>query len=335
MPINRRVVVVTGASAGVGRAAASAFAHTGARVALLARGEAGLEGARREIVAKGGECIIVPTDVANADEVERAAVRIEAELGPIDVWVNNAMVSVFAPFKELTPEEFRRVTDVTYLGCVHGTMAALRRMLPRNRGSIIQVGSALAYRSIPLQSAYCGAKAAIRGFTDSIRCELIHDKSRVHITMVQMPALNTPQFGWTRNRMPNKAQPVPPIFQPEVAAKAIVWASTHRRRELYVGWPTVKAIVLGSKLAPRVGDLVLGRTGYASQQTREKNPGAARDDLFAPVNEDRGTHGTFDEVATARSPFLWLATHRATVALVVGGLVSATAFALRARATNA
>src|SRR5918912_496967 len=231
------VVVVTGASAGVGRATAVAFAKRGARVGLLARGRDGLEGARTEVESAGGKALIIPADVSDADAVEEAAQRVEEDLGPIDVWVNNAMTSVFSPVKEMTPEEFRRVTEVTYLGYVYGTMAALKRMLPRNRGTIVQVGSALAYRGIPLQSAYCGAKHAIQGFMDSLRCELLHDGSRVRVAMVQMPALNTPQFGWVKSRLPHKAQPVPPIYQPEVAAEAIHWAAHHERREIWVGVP--------------------------------------------------------------------------------------------------
>ncbi|HEY5241037.1 MAG TPA: SDR family oxidoreductase [Polyangiaceae bacterium] len=317
-----RVVAITGASAGVGRAAALAFSARGDRVALLARGTEGLEGARREIESLGGTALAIPVDVADGAAVEAAAARIEAELGPIDVWTNNAMVSVFSPFKEITIEEFRRVTEVTYLGQVHGTMAALKRMLPRDRGTIVQVGSALAYRSIPLQSAYCGAKAAIRGFTDSIRCELGHDRSHVRITMVQMPALNTPQFGWTRNRMLHEAQPVPPIFQPEVAARAIVWASLHARRELYVAWPTVKAIVFGSKLAPAIGDRVLGRTGYEDQQTSEPRDRDAPDNLFAPVRADRGAHGAFDGRAKSRSPELWATTHPAWLLVATAAVAS-------------
>ena len=248
MKSHQPVVVVTGASAGVGRATARAFSRKGYAVGLLARGKDGLEAARREIEGCGGRAIVLRADVADAPEVEAAAAAAEDRLGPIDVWVNNAMVSVFSPVQEMTAEEFRRVTDVTYLGAVYGTQAALRRMVPRNEGVIVQVGSALAYRSIPLQSAYCAAKHALAGFTESLRTELLHDGSAVHVTMVQLPALNTPQFDWTRSRLPRRAQPVPPIFQPEVAAEAIVWAAMHRRRELYVGWPTVKAI-LGEKVA--------------------------------------------------------------------------------------
>src|ERR671935_2350676 len=237
-----RVVVVTGASAGVGRAVVRAFASRGASIGLLARGEAGLQAAASEVIHAGRRAVAIPTDVADPAQVESAAARVEAELGPIDVWVNNAMVSVFSPFKEMETSEFRRVTEVTYLGVVYGTRSALKRMLPRNRGVIVQVGSALAYRGIPLQSAYCGAKHAIQGFTESVRCELLHDDSHVQVTMVQMPALNTPQFGWAKSRLPHTAQPVPPIYQPEVAAEAIVHAAHHPRREFSVGFSTVKAI---------------------------------------------------------------------------------------------
>ncbi|HSU96341.1 MAG TPA: SDR family oxidoreductase, partial [Gemmatimonadaceae bacterium] len=243
------VVVITGASAGVGRATVRKFAQRGAHIGLIARGIDGLDGARRDVEACGGKALVFEVDVADADAVDAAASAVEGTLGPIDVWVNDAMTSVFSPFKEMTAAEFKRVTEVTYLGFVYGTMAALKRMLPRNRGTIVQVGSALAYRSIPLQSAYCGAKHAIAGFTDSIRCELIHDHSRVHITMVQMPALNTPQFGWVKSRLPNKPQPVPPIYEPEVAADAIFWAAHHRQREVWVGIPTIAAIV-GNKFIP-------------------------------------------------------------------------------------
>jgi len=238
-----RVVVITGASAGVGRTTALAFARQGASIGLLARGQAGLDGAQREIEAMGGAALAVPTDVADAGAVEAAA-AVEARFGPIDVWVNNAMASVFSPVREMEPDEFRRVTEVTYLGCVHGTLVALRRMLPRDEGIIIQVGSALAYRGIPLQAAYCGAKHALQGFTESLRAELLHDGSGVRLTMVQLPALNTPQFGWVKSRLPRRAQPVPPIYQPVVAATAILWAADHNRREIAVGGST--AIVLGA-----------------------------------------------------------------------------------------
>lgn len=311
------VVVVTGASAGVGRAAARAFGKRGAHVALLARGVDGLEAARREIEQAGGRAMVVPTDVADSDQVEAAAAKVEHELGDIDVWVNCAMTSVFSPFHEMTAEEFQRVIDVTFMGQVHGTLAAIRRMLPRDRGTIVQVGSALAYRSIPLQSAYCAAKAAVRGFTDSLRTELLHLKSRVHLTMVQMPGLNTPQFGWVKSRLPKKAQPVPPIFQPEVAADAIVWAAHHRRRELWVGGSAVKAI-LSAKLAPALGDLILSRQGYSGQQTSEPEDPSRPNNLWKPVSGDHGAHGSFDSRASGFSPQLWLNKNRGLIALAAG-----------------
>jgi NAD(P)-dependent dehydrogenase (short-subunit alcohol dehydrogenase family) len=304
-----KVVVVTGASAGVGRATARAFARRGARIGLVARGTDGLEGARREVAEAGSEAIAVPTDVADPDALERAAETIERELGPIDIWVNNAMVSVFSPFKEMEADEFKRVTEVTYLGVVFGTMTALRRMLPRDRGRIIQVGSALAYRGIPLQSAYCGAKHAIQGFTESVRCELLHDKSKVTISMVQMPALNTPQFGWVKTRLPRHPQPVPPIFQPEVAADGIVWASENDRRELYVGAPTT-ATILADKVASEALDHYLGRTGFKSQQTDQPVDKNRPNNLWEPVPGDAGAHGQFDDKAHGRSVQLAATTHR-------------------------
>ncbi|HVH12005.1 MAG TPA: SDR family oxidoreductase, partial [Longimicrobium sp.] len=243
------VAVVTGASAGVGRATVRALAGRGAWIGLIARGRDGLEATRREVEALGGRALVLPADVSDSDAVEAAAEHVERELGPIDVWINNAMVSVFSPVKQMTAADYRRVIEVTYLGYVHGTLAALRRMLPRDRGAIVQVGSALAYRGIPLQSAYCAAKHAIQGFCDSLRCELLHDGSRVTVTMAQMPALNTPQFRWEKSRLDHEAQPVPPIYQPEVAARAILHAIDHRPREMWVGWPTVKAMV-GNRLAP-------------------------------------------------------------------------------------
>ena len=318
---DREVVVITGASAGVGRATARAFARRGAAIGLIARGTAGLDGARRDVEALGGRAVALRADVADADAVEAAAAAVEAAFGPIDVWVNNAMASVFSPVKQMTPAEYRRVTEVTYLGTVHGTLAALRRMLPRDRGSIVQVGSALAYRGIPLQSAYCAAKHAVQGFCDSLHCELIHDKSRVRLTMVQMPALNTPQFGWVKSRLPRKAQPVPPIFQPEVAAEAIVWASRHDRRELAVGWPTVEAVV-GNKLAPGWLDAYLARTGYDGQMTGEPEEPGRPDNLWEPVDGDRdhGAHGAFDDRSTDRSWQLWADMNRGWLALAGGGL---------------
>jgi len=315
-----RVIVITGASAGVGRAAAIAFAREGARIGLIARGRAGLEAARRDVEANGGQAMVLPLDVADANALERAASDVEDKFGPLDVWVNNAMASVFSPIKETTPDEFRRVTEVTYLGYVYGTLAALRRMLPRDRGVIIQVGSALAYRGIPLQAAYCAAKHAIQGFVDSLRCELIHDQSRVRVTMIEMPALNTPQFGWVKSRLPRKAQPVPPIFQPEVAAEAIVYASHHPRREIYVGMPTVQAIV-GNKLFPGLLDHYLARTGYDSQQYDGPEDRHRPDNLWEPVdaNQDRGAHGVFDSRAHSVSPQLWTNTHRSW--FLLGGLL--------------
>ncbi|MBB4512306.1 SDR family oxidoreductase [Paraburkholderia fungorum] len=304
-----KVVVITGASAGVGRAAALAFAQRGAQVALLARDQASLEDTAGQVRELGVQALPIALDVSDADAVERAAARVEAELGPIDVWVNNAMLTVFGPVASLTPDEFSRVTHVTYLGYVWGTMAALRRMAPRNRGCIVQVGSALAYRSIPLQAAYCGAKHAIRGFTDALRCELLHEHSRIHLTMVQMPALNTPQFDWAENHMPHAPQPVAPIYQPEVAARAIVWAATHRRREVYVGVSTIKAIV-ANKIAPGLLDRYLGRTGYQSQERAAPANAAAPSNLWQPVAGAHRVHGPFDAHANEHSVALWLNTHR-------------------------
>jgi NAD(P)-dependent dehydrogenase (short-subunit alcohol dehydrogenase family) len=303
------VVVITGASAGVGRATAWAFAKRGALLGLLARGQEGLDATCQDVEALGGKALAIQTDVANADQVEAAAARVEQELGPIRVWVNNAMTTVFSPVKETSPDEFRRVTEVTYLGAVYGTMAALKRMLRRDQGCIVQVGSALAYRSIPLQAAYCGAKHGLKGFTDSLRTELLHDGSQVHLTMVQLPALNTPQFSWSKTRLPRQPQPVPPIFQPEVAADAIVWAASHRRREVYVGMPTVKAI-LGQKIIPGWLDRYLARTGYEAQQASAYIRPNRADNLFAPVHGDHGAHGVFDSRSQAYSPQLWVTKNR-------------------------
>ena len=311
--MKRETVVITGASAGLGRATAREFGKRGANVGLLARGVEGLAGAKREIASLGGSALAIPTDVSDPEAVEHAAAAVEERFGPIDIWVNNAMASVFSRVSEMRPEEYKRVTEVTYLGVVYGTLAALKRMLPRNRGMIVQVGSALAYRSIPLQSAYCAAKHAIAGFTDSLRCELIHDRSGVRVTMVQMPALNTPQFGWVKSRLPHKAKPVPPIFQPEVGARAIYWAAHHRRRELYVGWPTVEAII-ANKVAPGVLDHYLGRTGFESQQTLEPEDPERPDNLWEPVPGDHGAHGTFDQSAHERSWELWAALDRVWLA---------------------
>lgn len=318
-----RVVVVTGASAGVGRATVQAFARQGASIGLLARGHEGLEGARKDVEAAGGKALVLPTDMADPDQVEAAATKVEGTFGPIDIWINVAMASVFSPFKEMKPEEFKRVTEVTYLGQVYGTMAALRRMLPRDHGRIIQVGSALAYRGIPLQSAYCGAKHAIQGFTESVRCELIHDNSNVKITMVQLPAVNTPQFGWVKSRLPNKAQPVPPIYQPEVIADAITYIADHYRRQLYIGLSTV-IVIMGNKFAAGFGDWYLGKTGYKSQQTNQKADPNRPNNLWAPVDESRdyGAHGAFDDRASGKSWQLWADMHRGTLALAGAGLAS-------------
>lgn len=319
------VVVVTGASAGVGRATVREFARRGARVALIARGLDGLEAARREVEELGGRALVLPLDVSDADAVERAAETVERELGPIDVWVNNAMVSVFSPVREMRPEEYRRVTEVTYLGYVNGTLAALKRMLPRDRGCIVQVGSALAYRGIPLQSAYCAAKHAIQGFMDSLHAELLHEGSDVRVTMVQLPAMNTPQFSWVKSRLPREPQPVPPIYQPEVGARAVYWAAHNERRELYVGWPTVTAVV-GDKVAPGVADWYLSRAGYDAQQSDEPVAPDRRDNLWGPVRGDHGARGRFDEQASESSLQLWATTHRRLFALAgVGALLGAAA----------
>jgi NAD(P)-dependent dehydrogenase (short-subunit alcohol dehydrogenase family) len=314
-----RVVVVTGASAGVGRATVRAFARQGAHVGLLARGRDGLEGARREVEELGSRACVAPTDVADPEQVERAAQEVENTLGPIDVWVNNAMASVFSPVKEMTPADYRRVTEVSYLGFVHGTLSALRRMLPRDRGIIIQVGSALAYRGIPLQSAYCAAKHAIQGFTESLRCELIHDRSNVRISMVQMPALNTPQFGWVKSRLPRQPQPVPPIYQPEVAADAIVWASRHYRREWYVGGSTA-IVVTGNKIAPGLGDWYLAKQGYGAQQHDGHTDPNRPNNLYEPLSGDHGAHGDFDAQAHRFSFQVWADQHRSWLA-AAGGLL--------------
>lgn len=299
------VVVITGASAGVGRATVREFARHGARIGLIARGQDGLEAARQEVEQAGGEALVLPADVADSNQVNAAAEKVEERFGPIDVWVNDAMCSVFSPVKEMKADEYKRVTEVTYLGFVYGTLAALRSMLPRDRGVIVQVGSALAYRSIPLQSAYCASKHAIAGFTDSLRCELVHDHSSVRVTMVNMPALNTPQFGWVKSRLAHKAQPVPPIFQPEVAARAIYYAAHHPRRQFFVGTPTVAAIQ-GQKFIPGLLDRYLGRTGYESQQTSQPEDPNRPNNLWDPVPGDHGAHGSFDERAEPRSTQLWI-----------------------------
>jgi len=331
MPEPPEVVMITGASAGVGRATARAFGERGARIGLLARGRDGLEAARREIEALGGEAIVLPADVADADAVEHAAAELERRFGPIDVWINNAMVSVFSPVTATPAAEFKRVTDVTYLGIVHGTLAALRRMLPRDRGCIVQVGSALAYRGIPLQAAYCAAKHAVQGFCDSLRCELIHDGSRVRLCMVQLPALNTPQFDWVKSRLPRRAQPVPPILQPEVAADAIVWAAHHGPREMWVGTPTVMAI-MGDRIAPALLDRYLAQTGYDAQQTDEPETPGRPDNLWAPLPGDHGAHGRFDDRADDWSWQLWAIERKLPLTLLGTGLIAALGLAALRRA---
>ena len=297
---NKEVVVVTGASAGVGRAVARRFAQDGAQIGLIARSREGLDAARREVEQAGGRALVLPCDVADWDGVESAATAVEEALGPIDVWINNAMTTVFAPFKDIDPDEFKRATEVTYLGTVWGTKSAMKRMQPRNRGSIVLVGSALAYRGIPLQAPYCGAKHAIKGFFESVRTELMHDGSNVRISMVQLPGLNTPQFEHCRSKMPNLPQPMPPFYEPEVAADAIHWAAHHDRRELFVGGPTFKTI-WGEKLAPWLVDRVLAKQGYSGQQTDQPVNGDRPDNLFEPVPGDPGAHGPFDDRARRRS----------------------------------
>jgi len=327
-----QVVVVTGASGGIGRATARAFAARGAKVALLARGEEGLAGAAADVERLGGQALSIPTDMADPDQVEAAAAHAEAVLGPVEVWVNVAFTSVFAEFGDISPAEYKRVTEVDYLGYVYGTMAALKRMRGRDAGTIVQVGSALAYRGIPLQTAYCGAKHAIQGFNESLRCELLHHKSKVRTTMVQMPAVNTPQFDWVLSRLPGAAQPVPPIYQPEVAARAVVYAADHPgRREYWVGGSTVGTLIANA-VAPGVLDRYLARTGFSSQQDdREQDPDRPTD-LWRPADgkegHDYGPHGSFDDRSTARSAQLWGSQHHgalalAGTALVAGALASA------------
>lgn len=328
-PDRPEVVVVTGASAGVGRAVARRFASEGASVGLIARGMDGLEGAKADIEALGGRALIIQGDVADPEMCERAAERVEQEFGPIDIWVNNATVSVFSRVIDMQPDEVRRVTEVTYLGTVHGTLAALRRMAPRNRGTIVQVGSALAYRAIPLQSAYCAAKHAAEGFTESLRVELMHDGSNVHVTLVHLPAINTPQFEWNKTRLPGHPQPVPPIYQPEVAAEAVHYAAHVRRREISVGYPTVQAIY-GNRIAPSVGDRVLARGGFESQQMEEPAGENRPHNLWEPLPGDRGAHGRFDDRARDFSPQLWANMHRGWLALG-GALLTGAALVLAAR----
>ena len=322
-----KISVITGASGGIGRAVARKLAARGDAVALLARGEDGLEAAAEDVRRAGGKPLAIPVDMADFAAVDDAADRIERELGPIDVWINDAFSSVFAPFTEIDMDEFHRTTEVSYLGFVHGTKAALTRMLPRDRGAIVQVGSALAYRGVPLQTAYCGAKHAIQGFTESLRCELLHDKSNVHVTMVQMPAVNTPQFGWVLSRLPHKAQPVPPIYQPEVAADAVLYAADHpRRREYWVGGSTAGTLIANA-VAPGLLDRYLARTGYSSQQTGEDREPDQPANLWQPVDgpggPDAGAHGDFDDQARSRSVQLWASQHHGLLAAVGSGLVAA------------
>ena len=328
----QEVVVITGASGGVGRATAQAFGRRGANVCLVARGEAGLEGARADVERLGGRAIIVAGDTSDPQTHERAAREAEETFGPIDIWINVAFTTVFSPFLEITPEEYARVTNVTYHGYVYGTQAALRRMMPRDRGVIVQVGSALAYRGIPLQTAYCGAKHAIQGFTEALRAELIHNHCHVRLTMPQLPAVNTPQFTWGRNKLPRKAQPVPPIYQPELIAEAIYWAAHHRKRQLYIGGSTL-AVIMGNKFFPGLGDWYLGRTAYDSQMREQPRDPNQPNNLFAPVDttEDYGAHGAFDDRSIDRSDEVWAAEHKGIVAgalagiggLAVGGLLLA------------
>jgi NAD(P)-dependent dehydrogenase (short-subunit alcohol dehydrogenase family) len=325
-----QVVVVTGATGGVGRALARAYGLRGARVALLARGEEGLEAAARDVRERGGTPLPLAVDMADADAVFAAADTVEEKLGPIEVWVNDAFSAIFAPFSQVSVAEFRRATEVSYLGYVYGTKAALDRMLPRDHGTIVQVGSALAYRGIPLQTAYCGAKHAIQGFTESLRCELLHERSHVRVTMVQLPAVNTPQFGWVLSRLPRRAQPVPPIYQPEVAAKAIVYAGDHPgRREYWVGASTVATLVANA-LMPGLLDRYLARTGYRSQQTDQPRPADQPVNLWRPADEDTdfGAHGTFDERAHGRSTQVWASHHHG---LLLGGAAALAAGAVASR----
>ncbi|HET9139479.1 SDR family oxidoreductase [Actinophytocola sp.] len=328
-----RVIVVTGASGGVGRAVAREFARRGDRVALLARGEAGLAGAAADVTAAGGVALPIEVDVADADAVDAAAARVERELGPIDVWVNNAFSSVFAPFTEISAAELRRTTEVTYLGIAYGTKAALDRMLPRDKGTVVLVGSALSRRGIPLQSAYCAAKHAIYGLYESVRCELLHERSQVRITMVQLPAVNTPQFDWLRSKLRWQAQPVPPIYQPEVAARAIVYAADHpRHREYHIGVSTVLTVA-GNKVVPGLLDRYLARTGYSSQHTEQRHDADAPGNLWQPADDapgtDQGAHGRFDRRAHEHSPLLWARQHRAALTAATAGAVAAGVGVLR------
>jgi NAD(P)-dependent dehydrogenase (short-subunit alcohol dehydrogenase family) len=315
-------IVITGASAGIGRATARLYGERGANVGLIARGQAGLDGAVADVVQAGGKALALCADVADHKQVKDAARQVEELFGPIDVWINVAFTSVFAPFEEISPAEFRRVTEVSYLGFVHGTMVALEAMRPRGRGTIVQVGSALGERSIPLQSAYCGAKHAVNGFTSSLRCELLHESSGIHVTIVQMPAVNTPQFSWVRSRLPNHPQPVPPIYQPEVAARAVVYAAGHPRRRQYWAGGSTAATLAANKVFPALLDRYLARTGYASQQTSQKAAPERPDNLWQPADgadgHDYGARGIFDSVSHDGSPQLWLSQHARLLTAAAG-----------------
>jgi NAD(P)-dependent dehydrogenase (short-subunit alcohol dehydrogenase family) len=328
---NAQTVVITGASGGVGRAVAQAYGRRGANVALIARGERGLAQADKDVQNAGGHALPLQVDVADYAAVDTAASRVEDEFGPIDVWINAAFSSVFATFADTSMEEFRRATEVSYLGFVHGTHAALARMRPRDRGTVVQVGSALAYRGIPLQSAYCGAKHAIQGFNESLRCELLHDNSGVHVTMVQLPAVNTPQFSWVLSKLPRRPQPVPPIYQPELAARAILRAADKpQRREYWVGSSTT-ATLIANAVAPGVLDRYLARTGFDAQQTEQRRRPDAHANLWQPVDRDRdyGAHGRFDDRAHSRDPQAWASRHHAGAAALGAGIVAMVAAALR------
>ena len=326
-----QTIVITGASAGIARATARLYGERGANVGLIARGQVGLDGAVSDVVQAGGKALAVSADVADYEQVQEAARQVEELFGPIDVWINVAFTSVFAPFAEISADEFRRVTEVSYLGFVYGTMVALGRMKTRDRGTIVQVGSALGERSIPLQSAYCGAKHAINGFTSSLRCELLHENSGVHVTVVQMPAVNTPQFSWVRSKLPNHPQPVPPIYQPDVAARAVIYAADHPRRKQYWVGGSTTATIAGNRIIPALLDRYLARTGYDSQQTGQKVAPGRPDNLWEPVDgpsgHDHGPHGIFDNIAHDRSPQLWMSQHAglltAAAAAVLGGAVAA------------
>jgi NAD(P)-dependent dehydrogenase (short-subunit alcohol dehydrogenase family) len=330
-----RIIVVTGSSGGIGRASAIAFGARGDTVVLVARGANGLAGAAAEVERAGGTAHVMAADVADPDQVFVVADRIEAELGPIDVWVNVAFTSVFSPFDQITPAEYRRVTEVSYLGYVYATMAALKYMKPRDRGTIVQVGSALAYRGIPLQSAYCGAKHAIQGFHEALRCELLHDKSNVHVTMVQMPAVNTPQFSWVLSRLPRHAQPVPPIYQPEFAARGVLYAADHPdRREYWVGVSTMGTLAANA-IAPGLLDRYLAKTGFAAQQTTQRQDPDAPVNLWEPADgddgRDFGTHGIFDDTSHEHDPQLWASHHHGLLGAAVAGAAAAGALLWRNR----